>query len=122
MGERSERMVANVQARNQNDQPKTALERMARMEELSKLHQTEMAATRKAVEAFYPNLSEAQKIVFDADFMKAGGRDDKRGRGMRHDGKRDAMTASAMGPARRWNVAERMWAGDVVAGHSDNRT
>lgn len=91
MGERSERMVANVQARNQNDQPKTALERMARMEELSKLHQTEMAATRKAVEAFYPHLSEAQKIVFDADFMKAGGRDDKRGHGMRHDGKRDGV-------------------------------
>lgn len=97
MKERSERMVTHMQARGQADQPKTVLERMARMEEMSKLRQAEMAETRKAVEALYPQLSDAQKIVFDAEFMEMHGRGDKGERGMRHGGKGDG---AGMGPGR----------------------
>lgn len=97
MKARSERMVAHMQARRDADQPKTALDRMARMEEMSQMRQSEMAETRKAVEAFYPQLSDAQKIVFDAEFMDMQGRGDKGERGMHQGGKRDG---AGMGPGR----------------------
>lgn len=97
MNERSERMAAHMQARSQGGQPKTALERMARMEEMSKLRDAQMIETRKAVEALYPQLSDAQKVVFDAEFMRMQGRGDMGERGMRHGGKHDG---SGMGPGR----------------------
>lgn len=97
MQQRHERMMAQRQARSQADQPKTALDRMSRMEEMGKLHLAEMAEARKAVEALYPQLSEAQKIVFDAEFMKMQGRGDKGDRGMYQGGKHDG---SGMGQGR----------------------
>lgn len=97
MKERGERMAAHMQARSQAGQPKTALDRIARMEEMSQLRQAEMAETRKAVEALYPQLSDAQKIVFDAEFMNMQGRGDKGDRRMHQGGKRDG---AGMGPGR----------------------
>ena len=77
MSARAERMATEMQKRMEADRPGTALERIARMEEMSKLRQAEMADTRKAVEAFYATLGDAQKTVFDAEF-------DRMGRGGRH--------------------------------------
>ena len=65
--------------------PKTAIERMQRMEEMSKLRQAEMGEARKSVETFYATLSDAQKTVFDAEFEKMG----RKGRA-RHEGRRSA--------------------------------
>lgn len=51
----------------------SAPERMQRMEAMGRLHLDQMAKTRTAVEAFYGQLSDAQKKVFDADFPMMGG-------------------------------------------------
>ena len=48
--------------------PDTAIERLARMEEMGKLRSQFAASTRASVEAFYAQLSDAQKTVFDAQF------------------------------------------------------
>jgi hypothetical protein len=72
MNARAERMAAHMQERMEAERPKTALERMERMEEMSKLRQTEMAETRKAVESFYATLGDAQKTLFDAEFDRMG--------------------------------------------------
>lgn len=62
--------------------PRTASERLAKMEEMGQLHLAELAETRKAVDTLYPRLSDAQKKVFDAEFMKGPGpRGDHRGPG-----------------------------------------
>lgn len=83
----------------QGDRPDTALERLQRMEEMSRVHQTELAETRRAVEAFYPRLSEAQKKVFDADFhMGPQGGKAERGPGMRPG--RGGAAEPGPGPAR----------------------
>lgn len=85
--------------------PATALERLQRMEEMSRIHQTELVETRRAVEAFYPHLSDAQKKVFDADFNPGprGGKGE-RGAGMRPgrpDGAGQGMVpGQGMGPGR----------------------
>lgn len=84
MKARADRMVAQMEQRREAETPKTAIERMARMEEMSKLRQAEMGETRKAVETFYAKLSDAQKTVFDAEFGKMQGR-----HGMGHGGMRD---------------------------------
>lgn len=82
MKARADKMVATMEARSKEATPKTAVDRMQRMEEMSKLRQTEMADTRKAVEAFYGKLSAAQKTVFDAEFAKlAGGHGPMHGKG-----------------------------------------
>lgn len=73
MKARADKMAANMEARGKDAAPKTAIERMQRMEEMSTLRQSEMADTRKAVEAFYGKLSAAQKTVFDAEFARLGG-------------------------------------------------
>jgi hypothetical protein len=72
MKARAERMASAMAGRRAADQPQTAIERMQRMEELSKLRQAEMAEARKAVETFYATLGDAQKTVFDAEFDKMG--------------------------------------------------
>lgn len=48
--------------------PKTAIERLQGMEERAERQREDLAATRKAVTAFYAELSDAQKKVFDAEF------------------------------------------------------
>ena len=94
MKARAERMVANMAERRAASQPKTAIERMQRMEEMSKLRQAEMGEARKSVEAFYATLSDAQKTVFDAEFQQMGRKGE---RGMKGSGPRDG---SGMGPDR----------------------
>lgn len=102
MKERAERMAAHMETRSQAEMPKTAIERMQRMEEMSKLRQTEMGETRKAVEAFYGKLSDAQKTVFDDEFRKMQGHHGMGGRGMgQHGGMGGGMRdGGGMGPGR----------------------
>lgn len=86
MTARAERMATRMAERRTAEPPKTAIERLQRMEEMGSLRQTELAEVRKAVEAFYVTLSDAQKTVFDAEFRMMGGKGTGgRGRGA-HDG------------------------------------
>ena len=94
MKARAERMATTMAERRAAGQPKTAIERMQRMEEMSKLRQAEMGEARKSVETFYAMLSDAQKTVFDAEFQKMGRKGE---RGMKGGGPRDG---SGMGPGR----------------------
>lgn len=87
--DRSEHMALQMEARAKAVQPKTVLERMDRMAEMSALRQTEMADMRKAVESFYGTLSAAQKTVFDAEFDRMGRRHGLDGRGMGGERMRD---------------------------------
>lgn len=87
MKARAERMATQMAERRAGEPPKTAIERLQRMEEMSTLRQSELAEARKAVAAFYVTLSDAQKTVFDAEFRMMGG---EGGRGMGH-GRRDGM-------------------------------
>ncbi|MHB1373156.1 MAG: Spy/CpxP family protein refolding chaperone [Thauera sp.] len=96
MKARAERMATTMAERRAADAPKTAIERMQRMEEMSKLRQAELVDARKSVETFYARLSDAQKTVFDAEFQKMRSRGGKGERGM-GDGPRDG---SGMGPGR----------------------
>ena len=89
-----EQMKAKMAERRAAEAPKTAIERMQRMEEMSKLRQAEMGEARKSVETFYATLSDAQKTVFDAEFQKMGRKGE---RGMKGGGPRDG---SGMGPGR----------------------
>lgn len=86
MKARAERMATAMAERRAAAQPKTAIERMQRMEEMSKLRQTEMAEARKSVETFYATLSDAQKTVFDAEFQKMGPGGERGMRGGPRDG------------------------------------
>ena len=99
MKARAERMVTAMAERRTATQPTTAIERMQRMEEMSKLRQDEMAQTRKSVETFYPTLGDAQKIVFDAEFQKMGRRGDRRMGNAKGSGPRDGSGAG-MGSGR----------------------
>ncbi len=92
MTDRADRMAAEMQKRMQADRPDTVLERLERREAMSKLRQTELADTRKAVETFYATLSDAQKTVFDAEFQPMG-------RGGRH-GLGHGGFGHGMGPGR----------------------
>ncbi|CAL95360.1 Spy/CpxP family protein refolding chaperone [Azoarcus olearius] len=80
---RAERMGADFEARAKEVAPKTALERMERMEVRGKAHLAELAETRNDVEALYGKLSDAQKKVFDAEFRHGFGGDGPRHAGMR---------------------------------------
>lgn len=97
MQARAERMGKTMAERRAADLPTTAIERMQRMEEMSKLRQAEMAEARKSVETFYATLSDAQKTVFDAEFQQMGRKGERGMRGGRHGGPRDG---SGMGPGR----------------------
>lgn len=89
MQARTTAMAERMAAQRDAERPRTAIERMQRMEEMSQQRQAQMADTRKAVEAFYGTLSDAQKTVFDAEFAKLerggrhgmGARDGARGMG-----------------------------------------
>ena len=85
MKARAGRMADSMAGRAAEARPATAVERMKRMEETGKHRLAELAETRKAVEAFYARLGDAQKMVFDAEFDKAGrhdfGRKGERGAG-----------------------------------------
>ena len=94
MKARAERMASAMAERRTGTRPATAVERMQRMEEMSKLRQAEMGEARKSVETFYATLSDAQKTVFDAEFQKMGRKGE---RGMKGGGPRDG---SGMGPGR----------------------
>ena len=83
MKARAERMATTMAERRAAGQPTTAIERMQRMEEMSKLRQAEMGEARKSVEAFYATLSDAQKTVFDAEFQKMERKGGKGEPGMR---------------------------------------
>ena len=98
MKARAERMATHMAERRAAEAAKTAIERMQRMEEMSALRQAEMAQARKAVEAFYGTLSDAQKTVFDAEFQKMGRKGMRGGMGEgKGGGPRDG---SGMGPGR----------------------
>ena len=89
MKQGTDRMIAEMEKRRDANAPKTAIERLQLMEEMSKLRQARLIEARAAVEAFYPQLSEAQKTVFDAEFRQYGRMG---GRGMgRGDGPRGGM-------------------------------
>lgn len=70
--------------------PKTTLERLEWREKMGEQRQAELAATRKAVAAFYQTLSPAQQTVFDAEFMR---QDRSALRGDRRDGRGDVRPA-----------------------------
>ncbi|MCL2590123.1 MAG: Spy/CpxP family protein refolding chaperone [Betaproteobacteria bacterium] len=81
---RTEAMLKEMENRRNAGAPKTALERLGRMEESTKQRANMLADMRKSVEAFYGKLSAAQKTVFDAEvasFMRpmrgegSGGKD-----------------------------------------------
>ena len=97
MKARAERMATTMAERRAAEAPKTAIERMQRMEEMSKLRQVELAEARKSVETFYASLSDAQKTVFDAEFEKMGRKGERGMKGGMQGGPRDG---SGMGPGR----------------------
>lgn len=97
MKARAERMATAMAERRAAEQPKTAIERMQRMEEMSKLRQTEMAEARKSVETFYATLGDAQKTVFDAEFQERGRKGEHGMRGGMGAGPDDGR---GMGPGR----------------------
>jgi hypothetical protein len=94
---RAKDMGERMAAHRQGEWPKTAVERLQRMEEMSKFHQAELTETRRAVEALYPTLTDAQRKVFDTDFHM-GPRGGKGERGM-GPGKGGGMR-EGMGPGR----------------------
>lgn len=63
------------------EQPQSALEKMERMEALGAARLESMAEMRKATEAFYGTLDEAQRKTFDEQF-RMGSRGDGTRRGM----------------------------------------
>lgn len=99
MKARGERMATAMAERRGTVQPKTALERMAAMEEMSKQRAVELAEARESVGRFYATLSDAQKTVFDAEFQRMGSRGSKGERGMR-DGMGDGPRHGGMGSGR----------------------
>ena len=100
MKARAERMGSMMAERRAAEPPKTAIERMQRMEEMSKLRQAEMGEARKSVETFYATLSDAQKTVFDAEFQKMGPRGGQGGHGMHGGMGGGPRDGSGMGPGR----------------------
>jgi len=65
---RADAMLKEMENRRNAGVPKTALERIDRMEEFTKKRASMLADMRKPVETFYGKLSAAQKTVFDAEF------------------------------------------------------
>lgn len=62
--DRAAQMAEHVKA----TPPRTVAERLQHMEAMQAQRQAELSATRRAVEAFYPVLGDAQKTVFDDEF------------------------------------------------------
>lgn len=83
----AERMRTRMIERRGAGASENTIERMQRMEEMSQQRQAEMVTMRQTVEAFYSNLSDAQKTVFDAQFQRRGKRGDFRHREHRGEGR-----------------------------------
>ncbi|MCL2876867.1 MAG: Spy/CpxP family protein refolding chaperone [Betaproteobacteria bacterium] len=60
-------MLKEMESMRNAEAPKTAIERLDRMEEHAKKHAGMLAEMRKPLETFYGKLSAAQKTVFDAE-------------------------------------------------------
>ncbi len=68
MGERAGRGGEHRAAMREGERPRTALERMERMEAYAAARIEAMGEMRKATEAFYATLDEAQRKTFDEQF------------------------------------------------------
>lgn len=68
MQEKARKAAEHMQAMRTQDRPKTALERMDRMETFGKERMESMQEMRKATEALYSKLDDAQKKTFDEQF------------------------------------------------------
>ena len=79
MQEKGRRMSEHMQAMRTQERPKTALERMERMESFAKERLTSMQDVHKAAEALYGGLDAAQKKTFDEQFPMFGPRGMARG-------------------------------------------
>ncbi|BAL23542.1 Spy/CpxP family protein refolding chaperone [Azoarcus sp. KH32C] len=72
MQEKARTAAEHMQAMRNQERPKTALERMDRMEAFSRERMAALQDVRKATEAFYGRLDAAQKKVFDEQFHLFG--------------------------------------------------
>jgi hypothetical protein len=75
-------MLENMESMRKAGVPKTALERLDRMEEMQKQHSRALTDMRKAVETFYGKLNAAQKTVFDDETARLMCHSMRAGRGM----------------------------------------
>lgn len=95
MLERAGKMATQMEAHAKDAPPKTALERMERMETFGKARVADLAETRRDVQAIYARLNDAQKKVFDAEFREGGfgghGGHGRHGHGMRGDDRPHGM-------------------------------
>ena len=64
---RADVMLKEMENRRNAGVPKTAIERLDRMEESNKKRASMLADMRKPIETFYGKLNAAQKTVFDAE-------------------------------------------------------
>lgn len=72
MQEKARKAAEHMQAMASQDHPKTALDRMDRMEAFSRERMAALQDVRKATEAFYGRLDAAQKKTFDEQFHLFG--------------------------------------------------
>lgn len=79
MQDKARRMSEHMQAMRTQERPKTALERMERMESFAKERLASMQDARKATEALYGGLDATQKKTFDEQFPMSGPRGMGRG-------------------------------------------
>ncbi|AYH42440.1 Spy/CpxP family protein refolding chaperone [Azoarcus sp. DN11] len=93
MQEKGRAMSERMQAMRTQERPKTALERMERMESFAKERLASMQDVHKATEALYGGLDATQKKTFDDQFPMFGPR------GMARGGKAGGrMGSGRMGP------------------------
>lgn len=92
MQDKAHRMSEHMQTMRSQERPKTALERMERMESFAKERLASMQDVRKATEALYAGLDATQKKTFDEQFPMFGPRGTGRG------GKGGRMGPGRMGP------------------------
>jgi len=91
-------MAERMREHRDAGRPDTAVDRIARMEQMSGRMHSASGELRQAVEGLYAKLSDAQKIVFDADFalpghgrfgpQARGSRGEHHGDGARHEQRR----------------------------------
>ncbi|AKU13183.1 hypothetical protein AzCIB_3290 [Azoarcus sp. CIB] len=96
MQDKARRMSDHMQAMRTQERPKTALERMERMESHAKERLASMQDVRKATEALYGGLDATQKTTFDEQFRMFGPRE--MGRGMGRGGKGGGRMGPGMMP------------------------
>jgi len=91
MQDKARKAVEHMQAMRTQDRPKTALERMARMESFGKERMESMQEMRKATATLYSKLDDAQKKTFDNQFRMGP-------EGMGRGGKRPGRMERGMKP------------------------